>query len=215
MAKAVNTLLKIERQTKKFKKPLVSTKTTKNKPYQTLILCLLSLRTKDVITEVVGRRLFKIAPTPRDILKLTPSKLGKIIHPVGFYNNKAKNIIETTKTITSKHHGKVPEALDELLKLKGVGRKTANLVLGTCYGVATICVDTHVHRISNRLGLVKTKTPLETEMALRKLLPQKYWKIYNSRLVAHGQNVCSPISPKCSMCRLYDYCNRVGVKKSR
>ena len=149
------------------------------------------------------------------MLELSESEIISAIYPVGFYRTKAKNILDICRVLVTNYGSKVPEELEELLKFKGVGRKTANLVLTLGYNKDGICVDTHVHRISNRLGYIKTKTPLDTEMALRKKLPRKYWIDYNSLLVAFGQYQCRPVSPICSTCPVIDYCDRVGVLKSR
>jgi endonuclease-3 len=149
------------------------------------------------------------------MLKLDVKEVEKAIYPVGFYKTKARTILHICREIVEKYDSKVPDGLDELLKLKGVGRKTANLVVTLGYGGPGICVDTHVHRISNRLGYIKTKTPYETEMALREKLPKKYWIEYNDILVAFGQHLCRPISPKCSACPVRKYCDKVGVDRSR
>jgi endonuclease-3 len=184
-------------------------------PFNVLISCILSLRTQDPVTAKASSRLFKIAASPEEMLKLSTDELEKIIYPVGFYKVKAKNIKDICTVLTKRLNSKVPDELDELLKLKGVGRKTANLVLTIGYGKDGICVDTHVHRICNRWGYIKTKTPFNTEMALRKKLPREYWQIINDLLVSYGQNICKPVSPYCSKCAIDKYCDRIGVKKSR
>ncbi len=184
-------------------------------PFEVLIATILSLRTKDEVTRSASKRLFKEAKTPYDLIKLKESHIAELIFPVGFYKTKAKTLISLCKVIIEDYQGEVPNDLDELLKLKGVGRKTANLVMTLGYGKLGICVDTHVHRISNRLGYVKTQNPDQTEIALRGKLPTKYWIDYNDLLVTWGQNICKPISPLCSKCAISDYCNRVGVTKSR
>ncbi len=201
---------------KKYGDPVV-TKVAKEKrsPYRVLISTLLSLRTKDETTLKASERLFKVADTPEKMLNLSKEQIEKLIYPVGFYHRKAEQILKISKILIEKYNGKVPDDLDELLKLPGVGRKTANLVLNEGFGKLGICVDTHVHRISNRLGLVKTKTPEQTEFALRKILPKKYWIIFNTLLVTLGQNICTPISPKCSICPIEQYCPKVGVTKHR
>ncbi len=201
---------------KKYGDPVV-TKVAKEKrsPYRVLISTLLSLRTKDETTLKASERLFKVADTPEKMLNLSKEQIEKLIYPVGFYHRKAEQILKISKILIEKYNGKVPDDLDELLKLPGVGRKTANLVLNEGFGKLGICVDTHVHRISNRLGLVKTKTPEQTEFALRKILPEKYWIIFNTLLVTLGQNICTPISPKCSICPIERYCPKVGVTKHR
>ncbi|MBI5286178.1 MAG: endonuclease III [Deltaproteobacteria bacterium] len=188
---------------------------TTRDPFRVLISCLLSLRTKDGTTSKATDRLFSLAKTPAAMMKLSPATIEKAIYPVGFYRNKARTIIGICKELVERYNGSVPDTIDELLNLKGVGRKTANLVVTMGYGKSGICVDTHVHRITNRWGYVRTKIPVETEFALRKKLPGRYWIIINDLLVAFGQNICKPISPLCSQCRLYKYCDRVGVKRSR
>jgi endonuclease-3 len=200
----------------KWKEPIVTKLARKKKdPFKVLISTMLSLRTKDYVTKEASERLYKLADTPEDMLKLSEDTISKAIHPVGFSKTKAGNILEVCKTLIDDYSGKVPDDLDELLKLRGVGRKTANLVVTLGYGKPGICVDTHVHRISNRFGLVSTKNPDKTEFALREILPKKYWIEYNSLLVAYGQNLCTPISPHCSRCKIEKYCEKVGVEKHR
>ncbi len=184
-------------------------------PFKILISCILSLRTQDRTTGPASERLFAVAPDPRTLSRLPLPRIEKAIYPVGFYRNKARTIRDISKVLLSEHDGKVPDTLEGLLELNGVGRKTANLVLTRGFDKYGICVDTHVHRITNRWGLVGTKTPDETEMALRELLPKRYWKDLNMNLVAFGQAVCQPISPLCSKCKVADYCSRVGVARSR
>ncbi|MBT8365141.1 MAG: endonuclease III [Deltaproteobacteria bacterium] len=184
-------------------------------PFTILISCLLSLRTQDKTTGEASARLFRQAQTPRAMLKLPTSVIEKTIYPVGFYKTKAKNIKKICQILLSRNEGSVPDDIDELLKLPGVGRKTANLVVTMGYNRPGICVDTHVHRITNRWGYVRTKTPQKTEMALRDKLPRRYWIIINELLVAYGQNICKPISPFCSQCKIQRYCDRAGVSKSR
>jgi endonuclease-3 len=187
----------------------------KETPFKALISCLLSLRTQDKTTHGASTRLFSLAQTPKEMLTLPVPKIERAIYPVGFYRTKAKNIHEICKILLDSYDGKVPDSIDELLKLPGVGRKTANLVITIGYNKLGICVDTHVHRISNRLGYVKTKTPEETEMALRKKLPERYWMEYNDLLVTYGQNLCKPISPFCSRCKIRPYCDRRGLTHTR
>ena len=184
-------------------------------PFLILISTLLSLRTKDEVTAEATGRLFALASTPEAMLKVPQAKIAKVIFPVGFYRNKAKTIHHTCRELIDRFGSKVPDNLDDLLSIKGVGRKTANLVVTLAYGKDGICVDTHVHRISNRLGYVATKNPDETEMALRGKLPRKHWIIYNTLLVAFGRKTCKPVSPLCSTCPLSRYCDRVGVTISR
>ncbi len=184
-------------------------------PFLVLISCLLSLRTKDEVTEAASRRLFAVARTPQQMLSLPPAKIRKLIYPVGFYKTKALRIRQICQHLLGRFRGRVPESLEELLTLPGVGRKTANLVMTLGHKKPGICVDVHVHRISNRLGYVLSKDPHETEMQLRKKLPKKYWMEYNALLVSFGQAVCRPLSPWCSRCELKPFCKRVGVTKSR
>jgi endonuclease III len=184
-------------------------------PFRVLIACLLSLRTKDETTGPASDRLFALADTPEDMLRLHPTQIEQAIFPVGFYRTKARVLLGVSRDILDRFHGQVPSSIDALLTLKGVGRKTANLVVTQGFGRPGICVDTHVHRISNRLGYVKTRNPEETEMALRAKLPRRYWIGYNDLLVSFGQNVCLPVSPRCSGCPVRTVCPRVSVKRSR
>jgi endonuclease-3 len=190
-------------------------KSEEGSPFLVLISTLLSLRTKDETTDKAMDRLIKRAQTPGDILDLPTEELEKIIYPVGFYRNKAKILKNVSRIILERYGGKVPDSLDELLTIKGVGRKTANLVVTEAYGKPGICVDTHVHRISNRLGIVSTKNPHKTEEELRKVLPQKYWIIYNTLLVAFGRRTCQPVSPQCSHCPISHVCKQIGVIRHR
>ena len=187
----------------------------KSTPFHILISTLLSLRTKDEVTEVATRRLFALASTPAQMLKLSPERIADAIYPVGFYRNKAQTILYVCRELIERYGSRVPDSIDELLTLKGVGRKTANLVVTLGYGGEGICVDTHVHRISNRLGYVLTKTPDETEYALRAKLPQTYWTQYNTLMVAFGRTICRPISPLCSQCPICEVCEKVGVERHR
>jgi len=205
----------LKRENKKYIVPIVTIVSMTKSPFMVLISCILSLRTKDKVTAEASNRLFKLADNPQKMLGLSIKNIEKAIYPVGFYKTKAKRIKEICRVLLDDYEGVVPNEIDELLKLNGVGRKTANLTVTLGYGRLGICVDTHVHRISNRLGLVKTKTPEQTEFALRKKLPQKHWLFYNDLLVTYGQNLCVPISPWCSKCKIFKYCKRVGVKKSR
>ncbi len=184
-------------------------------PFLVLISCILSLRTKDETTLPASERLFRVAVTPQDMLRLSHSEIEKLIYPVGFYRTKARVILGICRDVLEKFSGRVPNDINTLLTMKGVGRKTANLVLTEGFGLPGICVDTHVHRISNRLGYVRTKAPYDTEMMLRKKLPPKYWIDYNAILVTWGQNICKPISPLCSRCGIRSFCPRKGVGKSR
>lgn len=187
----------------------------KRDPFKILISTLLSLRTKDEVTEAASLRLFALAATPEEMVDLSGEAIRSAIYPVGFYRNKAETIHHVCRELIDRFQSRVPDTLDTLLTLKGVGRKTANLVVALGFGGAGLCVDTHVHRISNRLGYVRTKTPEETEFALRKKLPPRYWLRYNTLLVAFGRNTCRPISPLCSGCPVAEYCDRIGVTISR
>lgn len=213
----IETIIKILRQeTRGFKIPSVSlVRKTWGGPFFVLISCVLSLRTKDAVTFPASERLFRLADSPQAILKLNIKKIEKTIYPVGFYKTKARNIKGICRDLIQRFGGRVPGTIEELLTLKGVGRKTANLVLTEGFGKLGVCVDTHVHRISNRLGYVNTKTPEETEWALRKKLPTKFWIEYNYLLVTWGQNICKPISPLCSRCQINHLCDRRGVGISR
>ena len=197
------------RVTKSMPMPVVTEiKLTTNKDaYKILISTMLSLRTKDVATRDASMRLFEKAGNPKEMLKLSEDEIAKLIYPVGFYRVKAKNILEVSKIIIEDYDGKVPDEIDELLKLKGVGRKVANLVVTEAFDKDGICVDTHVHRISNRFGYVSTKKPEQTEFALRKKLPKEYWRVYNDTLVIYGQNLCKPINPMCDKCSVSKYCD--------
>ncbi|PYS38531.1 MAG: endonuclease III [Acidobacteria bacterium] len=184
-------------------------------PFTVLISCILSLRTQDKTTNAASERLFAIANTPEKILATSVRVIEKAIYPVSFYRVKARTIHGICGQLIERFGGQVPSNLEELLELPGVGRKTANIVVTLAFRKAGIAVDTHVHRISNRLGYVKTKTPDQTEMALRNKLPRRYWVIFNDLLVTYGQNLCKPISPFCSKCKIVAYCRRVGVITSR
>ena len=184
-------------------------------PFTTLISCLLSLRTKDEVTRAASQRLFRLARTPQQLLKLSTRAIEQAIYPALYYRLKARTLQTVAHTLIERYDGKVPSDLDTLLTIKGVGRKTANLVVTLAFRKAGICVDTHVHRISNRWGYVKTKTPEQTEMALRRILPRRHWLIYNDLLVTFGQNLCQPVSPWCSRCPLNTVCARIGVTHSR
>ncbi len=188
---------------------------TERDPFRILIACLLSLRTKDETTGPAAERLFSLARTPDAMLRLTPKQIERAIFPVGFYRTKARFIGGVCRDLLGRFGGQVPDDLDALLTLKGVGRKTANLVVTMGFDKPGICVDTHVHRISNRLGFVRTKTPEQTELALREKLPRRHWIESNDLLVTFGQNICQPISPKCSICPVRRSCHRVGVIRSR
>lgn len=205
----------LREEIKKFNVPIVSEVAADRDPYKVLISCILSLRTKDEVTKKASLKLFEHADTAKKMINLEELEIQKLIYPVGFYKTKAKRIIEMSNMIIDEYNDKVPDTIDELLKLKGVGRKTANIVVTLGYAKPGVCVDTHVHRISNRWGYVKTKNPIQTEFALREKLPQEHWIEYNDILVTYGQNVCAPISPKCSICPIEKYCPKIGVLMHR
>ena len=193
----------------------MANKSLSRDPFKVLISCILSLRTQDKTTGVASEKLFSLAPDMKTMSKLPVKAIEKAIYPVGFYKTKAERIKDICNVLIGKYNSSVPDDIDELLTLKGVGRKTANLVVTLGYGKPGICVDTHVHRITNRWGYVKTKTPEKTEFALREKLPEKYWLEINGMLVAFGQGICRPISPLCSRCGINRYCEKHGVTVSR
>ena len=197
--------------------PIVSALANKEDttPFQVLVSTLLSLRTKDEVTAAATARLLPVAGTPEAMLGLSKEEIEVLIHPVGFYHTKAERLRDISRIIIDDHQGCVPNTIDQLLALPGVGRKTANLVLVEGFDKDGICVDTHVHRISNRIGYVKTKSPDQTEFELRKQLPRKYWKRYNEMLVAFGQMICRPVSPFCSRCPIEQMCPSIDVGRSR
>jgi endonuclease-3 len=202
----------LRREVPKWETPVVTLMAeTYQSPFRVLISCILSLRTQDATTAKASHRLFAVADSPQAMVKLTAKKIEKLIYPVGFYKTKARQILEMCRTIIDHHSGKVPDEIDELLKFNGVGRKTANLVVTLGYNKPGICVDTHVHRISNRWGYIKTATPEKTEIALRAKLPKQYWIEYNNLLVNFGQHLCRPISPMCSNCPVKKHCPQLGV----
>lgn len=175
-------------------------------PFIVLIACILSLRTNDKTTIGATKRMLELGKKPCDFAILDVETLSQAIYPVGFYKNKASQIIELSKELVNKYNSIVPNTIEELVKFKGVGRKTANLTLAKGYNIPAICVDVHVHRISNRLGILESKMPDETEMILRKILPKKYWLDINTILVTHGQNICKPQKPNCKICPLFNLC---------
>lgn len=207
----------VRREIRQWQEPVVGVvaRESNRDSFRILISCLLSLRTKDKTTSEASARLFALADTPATLLKLPLRQIERAIYPVGFYRTKAKSIHRICRRLLHEYDGVVPDSIDELVTLPGVGRKTANLVVTVGYGKPGICVDTHVHRICNRWGYVKTKTPEETERALRRKLPKQHWITFNDLLVPYGQNLCQPVSPFCSHCKLIEYCDRVGVTKSR
>jgi endonuclease-3 len=184
-------------------------------PFRVLVACILSLRTQDATTRDAAARLFAVADTPVALARAAPARVARLIYPVGFYRTKARGLVRLARQLLARFGGRVPADLQALLTLPGVGRKTANLVVTVGFGRPGICVDIHVHRISNRLGYVRTRTPAETEMALRARLPRRHWIGINDLLVAFGQNLCRPVSPHCSRCPVARRCQRVGVTRAR
>jgi endonuclease III len=184
-------------------------------PFAVLVSTMISLRTKDEVTGAASARLLARAACPRELASLSEASIARLIYPAGFYRTKARHLRQAARLLVERHGGRVPQVMEELLALPGVGRKTANLVRNLGFALPGICVDTHVHRISNRLGWVRTRTPLETERALMAVLPRQYWIPVNGLLVAFGQRTCTPQSPKCSQCPIRRHCARVGITRSR
>jgi len=208
----------LNKEMKKYNLPVISHQNWEeiNKtPFTTLISCLLSLRTKDEVTDKASIRLLSKYDTPEKLVNVSENQIQKLIYPVGFYKTKAKRIKEISNTLIEEYNSKVPDDLDELLKLKGVGRKTANIVMVYGHKKQGLPIDTHCHRIPNHLGWIQTKTPDETEQVLRKILPKKYWNDFNHLFVRFGQIICVPISPFCSKCPIEKFCKKVSVIKSR
>lgn len=198
---------------KKHRAPIVELEAASGAdPFKILVATILSARTKDETTAAAVTRLFKIIKSYDDLRRIPRAKLEKTIFPTGFYRTKAKHLKELPDVLDKKFTGKIPSTIEELCELPGVGRKTANLVVSAAFDKPGICVDVHVHRICNRLGLLKSKTPLETEMLLRKKLPLRYWKTFNKQLVSFGQTTCTPLRPKCGECPAYPLCSRINVK---
>ena len=210
-------ILLLREQIKLFTPTLVDQIITEfgHDPYLILISCLLSLRAKDSTTIHVCRELFTRVKTPQQMVDLSLCELEKIIFKTGFYRNKAMVLKHVSQVLVATYAGTVPSSMEQLLKIKGIGSKTANLVLGMAFKIPSICVDTHVHRISNRFGLISTKSVDETEKNLKMVIPRNLWIEWNKLLVIWGQNICHPVSPKCSVCVIRPYCKRVGVLKSR
>ena len=206
----------LRREVKRWQTPIVGVIADQfEDPFHVLISCLLSLRTKDRTTAVASQRIFSLANRPEEMARLPVKVIEQAIYPVGFYHTKARTIKRLCRDLIKRFGGMVPGSLEELLTLQGVGRKTANLVITLGFKKDGICVDTHVHRISNRLGYVQTRRPEETERVLRVKLPRQYWRIFNDLLVHYGQNLCKPISPFCSLCKIHECCSRVRVIRSR
>jgi endonuclease III len=206
---------RIGRANRGFVVPAVTAVAARRDPFAVLVSTILSLRTKDEVTAAASARLLARAPAPAALLRLPARSIERLIYPVGFYRVKARHLREVARLLLARHGGRVPADLDLLLELPGVGRKVANLVLVLGFGLPGVCVDTHVHRICNRLGYVRTRDPLATEMALRRKLPRRHWLTVNDLLVTFGQNVCGPLSPRCSTCPVARHCARVGVTRSR
>ena len=211
----VEGLKKLKKTVRKFRTPSVTVIAKKNDPFAVLVSCIISLRTRDEVTKLASARLFTLAKLPAELLKLPNDKIEKAIYPAAFYRKKTKSLKDLCQVLVKEYSGEVPDKLEELLKLKGVGRKTANLTLILGHNKPGICVDIHVHRISNRWGYVKTKSPDETEMVLREILPKRFWKDYNDLLVSFGQNLCKPVSPYCGSCPIEDQCPKIGVNRFR
>jgi endonuclease-3 len=206
----------LRREVPKWQTPVVTLiAEASDSPFKVLISCILSLRTQDSTTAQASQRLFALADSPETMVQLSAKTIEQAIFPVGFYRTKAKTILEICGNLNEKYRGRVPDEIGELMKFKGVGRKTANLVVTLGYNKPGICVDTHVHRISNRWGYVKTATPEKTETTLRQKLPKQYWIEYNDLLVSFGQHLCRPISPLCSQCPVAKYCSQIGVTVKR
>lgn len=205
----------LRKSIKSWRVPVVTKISLQQNPFMVLVSCLLSLRTRDEITDAASRRLFVLASSPKKLLRLDPKQVEKAIYPVAFYRNKTLRLYEISRALIDDNDGKVPDSLDQLLRLKGVGRKTANLTLVLGYNKPGVCVDIHVHRIVNRWGYVQTKSPNETEKVLRCKLPKRYWMEINNLLVSFGQNICKPQSPFCSNCVVLEYCEQVGVNRYR
>ena len=211
----ISEVLKIVKEAIKPFEPAAVPEVADKDPYKILIATILSLRTKDEVTREAAIRLFQRAKTPQDTIKLTEEEIATIIYPVGFYRNKAKTILSISRLLLDKYNGKVPDTIEELTKIKGIGRKTANLVVTLAYNKPGVCVDTHVHRITNRWGYVKTKHPDETEQALRKKLPREHWMAINNLLVLFGKNICKPVGPRCDECPLNKLCPKIGVTSKK
>lgn len=211
---AVNRMLRNEYV--KHDAPVVElTKSRTDDPFQILVTTILSARTKDETTARVAARLFRVVKCADDFNSIPLQQLQKLIFPIGFFRTKARHLKQLPQALNKLFGGRIPETIDDLCQLPGVGRKTANLVVAVAFNKPAICVDVHVHRICNRLGLLKTRTPFETEMTLRRILPVKHWITWNAYLVSYGQRICLPVRPKCSLCRILKYCDQIGTGKTR
>jgi endonuclease III len=205
----------LKREFERNRAPIVDLVARSDTPFHVLVATILSTRTKDDCTAAVCGRLFKAVRTPSDFSRLTVAQIERLIFPIGFYRTKARHLKRLPEVLAARFGGRIPDTREGLMELPGVGRKVANLVLAQGFGQPAICVDVHVHRIGNRLGLIRTRRPFETELALARLLPRRYWRTWNSYLVSFGQRICAPVSPKCSVCPLARYCDRVGVSAHR
>lgn len=206
----------LDKESKKWKVPIVTLIALQDKdPFKVFLSVIISLRTKDEVTIQASKRLFKLLKQPKDIYNISINQIGEAIYPAGFYRRKAIQIDKICRKLVEKFDSKIPQNIDTLLTFEGVGRKSANLILAEGYQIPAMCVDTHVHRISNRFGFINTKNPEQSEYKLREILAKKYWIRYNSLLVSFGQSICKPISPFCSKCPVLKYCQRIGIEKSR
>ncbi len=204
----------LAREFKKHRMPVVDLiEAQTDDPFKVLLATILSARTRDETTTQAALRLFKLVKTPKDLSNIPLNELEKVIYPVGFFRDKARHLKELPTVLEEKFGGSIPQSVEELIQLPGVGRKTANLVVAVAFKKPAVCVDIHVHRIFNRLGYLKTKNPLETEITLRQIFPQKFWTTFNSYFVSFGQHTCVPVKPKCTQCPILEYCSRVGVKE--
>ncbi len=207
----VNSILK--KQYNKHRAPVIELiKARTDDPFKILVSTILSARTKDETTSAVSKRLYAVVKKPSDLRSIPLRRLQKLIHPIGFFRTKAKHLRQLPEVLETRFGGRIPQTIDELCELPGVGRKTANLVMTAAFDEPAICVDVHVHRICNRLGFLRAKTPFDTEMALRRRLPKRYWKTWNRYLVSYGQTVCTPRNPKCNSCPISRYCRKIGVR---
>ncbi len=217
-AKIVGAIEILKKFQKGTRKTTLNREAKENKtysPYQTLISCILSLQAKDEVTEVISESLFKVAKTPEQMLKIPKKRLEKIIFSSGYYRVKARTIRHISSELIKRFNSKVPQTREELMSMKGIGPKTANIVLAFSFNKPVIPVDTHVNRIPNRIGWIKTKNPEQSEIALMEIIPKKYWADFNGIFVLFGKTICLPVSPKCSSCPIRKCCKRIGVIHSR
>ena len=212
----VKILTILAKEVEKYDTPVAElVKVQTQDPFKILVATIMSSRTNDKTTAKVAKQLFIKINKPQDFHLYSQQQIEQMIYPIGFYKNKARYLKQLPTVLQQRFKGRIPQTIEELLELPGVGRKTANLVVSVAFDKPGICVDVHVHRIVNRIGYIKTKDPLETEMKLRKILPQRYWKRVNRVLVAYGQNLCTPLRPFCSRCKISRYCKKINVKKAR